>query len=93
LFGSIGLPDLHLVLQSHISSAHLEAIEISWVDGQDGISAGKVRKLGKYQVEIGVRGDKNGLMREIKEVEVVAVDAAAAAEVPAAQEMPQSAQA
>ena len=81
------------MLQSHLSPIHLEKLEISWVEGQEGISAGKVRKLGKYQVEIGVKGDKTGSMREAREVDIVAVDAGVPGEVPIAQESAQPVQA
>jgi hypothetical protein len=93
LFGSIGLSDVHSMLQSHLSPAHLETLEISWREGQEGISAGKVRKLGKYQVEVGVKGDKNGSMREVREVEIVAADASISGEVPITQESVQPVQA
>ena len=84
---------MHSLLQSHLSPAYLETLEISWADGQEGISAGKVRKLGKYQVEIGVKGDKNGSMREVREVEIVAADAGVAGDVSITQDSVQPIQA
>jgi hypothetical protein len=44
-------------------------------------------------VEVGVKGDKNGSMREVREVEIVAADASISGEVPITQESVQPVQA
>jgi sulfate adenylyltransferase subunit 1 (EFTu-like GTPase family) len=85
LFGSISIPDLIQAIQPYlpVDFPGQTVLDVRWAAGE--VEAGrvdpgdKVRKLGRYSIVLGVKGDKEGVMQEEREVEVVPANVAVGA--------------